>query len=391
MIFEDEIEKLIPASSDVGIDWEAMESSCLGFFFSQMKKIPQNPEFHGEGNVYIHTQMVCEELVRMPAFMELPRMQKIGAFAAGVFHDIGKIRTTKSEDGKWISPHHSSAGSQMTREYLWKTCDFCGVEERTLLRELICSLVRYHMLPVHLLAMDDGERKVRELASYGELIPEFSWNLLCLLSEADMRGRIASDTQELLEKIELSREMAKEAQCLNGPYSFHDVYTKHAYLSGKNVAPDQSLYNATWGEVILLSGLPGTGKDTWIRGHLPEYPMISLDEIRSEMKIKPTDNQGVIIQEAQERAKVYLRKHQSFVWNATNITRDTRQKQISLFERYGANVRVVYLETDWSTQIERNCGREEAVPIHAIEKMLRKLVPPSPEEAMLVEWKSVCT
>ena len=112
MSFEDEIEKLIPASSDVGIDWEAMESSCLGFFFTQMKKIPQNPEFHGEGNVYIHTRMVCEELLRMQ------------------FHDIGKIRTTKSEEGKWGSPHHSSVGSQMTREYLWKTCGLCGVEER---------------------------------------------------------------------------------------------------------------------------------------------------------------------------------------------------------------------------------------------------------------------
>ena len=83
---------------------------------------------------------------------------------------------------------------------------------------------------------------------------------------------------------------------------------------------------------------------------------------------------------------MYLRKHQPFVWNATNITRDTRQKQISLFERYGASVRIIYLETDWNTQLERNRGREAEVPVEAIEKMLGKTVPPMPEEAETVEW-----
>lgn len=170
------------------------------------------------------------------------------------------------------------------------------------------------------------------------------------------------------------------------PYRFYDSYTKYAYLSGKNIAPDQPLYNSSWGEVILVCGLPGTGKDTWIKNVLPEYPMVSLDDIRMEMGIKPTENQGLVIQKAQEYAKEYLRKHQPFVWNATNVTRNLRQKQIRLFQRYGAALRIVYLETDWNTQIERNSSREAEVPLTAIEKMLGKTVPPSSEEAMQVEW-----
>ena len=271
MNFENEIEKLIPVFSgslDAGLDWNAIASSCLGFFLPQMKEIPQNPVFHGEGTVYVHTQMVCEKLVRLPAFEKLPEIQKIGVFAAGIFHDIGKIRTTKMEDGEWISPHHASTGSQMAREYLWKTCGLCGSKERIALRELICFLVRYHMLPTRVLDLKDPERRVREIASYGELVPDFSWNLLCLLSEADVRGRIAPDVQELLEKVDLARLIAEDAQCRNRPYPFCDVYTKHAYLSGKNVAPNHSLYDASWGEVVLLSGLPGTGKDTWSEPHM---------------------------------------------------------------------------------------------------------------------------
>ena len=97
MNFIHEVEKLLNASSDAGIDWMAIRRSSLGYYFQEMKNISQNPEFHGEGDVYIHTRMVCDELIRIPAFWKLSEMQKIGLFAAGVFHDVGKIRTTKSK------------------------------------------------------------------------------------------------------------------------------------------------------------------------------------------------------------------------------------------------------------------------------------------------------
>lgn len=67
--------------------------------------------------------------------------------------------------------------------------------------------------------------------------------------------------------------------------------------------------------------------------------MVSLDVIRKELKVKPTDNQGIVIQTAQEQAKKFLRARKEFAWNATNLTKDIRQRQISLFEGYGAKVR----------------------------------------------------
>lgn len=389
MNFVIEMERLIPASSETELNWEEITASLFGDFFSEMEKTEQNPRFHGEGNVCIHTQMMCKEVIKLQEFWMLDKTQRIGLFAAALLHDVGKITTTRFEDDKWVSPHHSSTGSMMARKFLWQTCGLCGSKEKQQLRELICILIRYHMLPVYLLDQDNPERKVREIAAAGELIPDFSWKLLCLLSEADMKGRIAADIDEQLEKIDLCRVLAEEAECYDHPYTFQDAYTKHAYLSGRNITPDQSLYDDTWGEVILMSGLPGTGKDKWIQENIPEYPMVSLDEIRKEKDIKPTDNQGAVIQEAQNQAKAYLRKHQPFVWNATDITKDIRQKQISLFERYRARVRIIYLETDWNVQLDRNSSRKSEVPVTAIEKMLGKTVPPMPEEAMTVEWRIV--
>ena len=189
--------------------------------------------------------------------------------------------------------------------------------------------------------------------------------------------------------MHLAGVLAEESGCLNGPYPFSDSYTKRAYLSGRKVQPDQRIYDDTWGEVLLLSGLPGTGKDTWIRQNVQELPMISLDDIRRELSAAASGEQAKVIHTAQERARTLLRSKRPFVWNATNITPEIRAGQISLFERYGARVRIVYLEAPWETELARNEGRREKVPHSAIENLLAKTVPPMPDEAQSTEWYCV--
>lgn len=387
--FMRQIEECIMDSPSVEIQWRNLEALFAPTCFSGMKTTLQNPAYHGEGDVYTHTQMVCRELVGMPAFQKLQNRQKAVLFLAVLLHDIGKVKTTRLEGGKLVSPHHGAAGSQIAREYLWRECGLCGSPDLLSLRESVCALVRHHMLPVHLADIEDPERKARETAALGELALDFSWNMLCILAEADMRGRIAEDVEQGLEKVEMARMIAEDAGCLDGPYPFTDAFTKHAYLTGRNVQPDQILYDTTWGEVIMLSGLPGTGKDTWIRQTHPDLPVLSLDDLRAELQISPTDNQGELIQTAQERAREFLRKKQSFIWNATNLTKKIRKKLTALFERYGASVRIVYLETDWQKRIERNNSREDAVPEMKVDQMLAGTVPPAPDEAQAVEWLCV--
>ena len=84
-----------------------------------------------------------------------------------------------------------------------------------------------------------------------------------------------------------------------------------------------------------------------------------------------------------------MRSKQSFIWNATNLTEPMRSKLISLFENYSAAVRIVYLETGWEENLQRNANRADAVPEHAVEDMLGKLVPPQRWEAQHVEWHCV--
>ena len=117
--------------------------------------------------------------------------------------------------------------------------------------------------------------------------------------------------------------------------------------------------------------------------------MISLDNIRRERKISPKAEQGQVGNIAREQAKEYLRRRESFVWNATNITTQMRESLVSLFETYHARVRIVYLETNWQTQLERNRSREAVVSQQAIEQMLAKLTLPEAYEARRVEWMNL--
>ncbi len=371
------------------IDWNGLEKTILKSLFSRMAKTHQNLAYHREDDVFTHTKMVCEEIIKQPEYINGNEIEKTILFWAALLHDIGKTICTVLEDGELKSPHHSSKGAIMARELLWTDFGLCGSVEKQQIRESICCLIRYHSFPPYALSYENADYRFLKIASNGELARYFSFEKLCALERADVLGRIGTDGEEALERIEWCRDFAGELGCLKEPYKFANDFSKRAYFKGKTTWKDQDLFNDSFGEVILICGLPGTGKDTYINENYSHLPMISLDDIRKELRISPTDNQGKVISVSHERARKLLRKKQSFVWNATNITELTRGKQISLFEGYGASVKTIFLETDWKEQNIRNKSRKAEVPSNVIYKMLSKLTLPERFESEKVVWEIV--
>src|SRR5437016_4865825 len=132
--------------------------------------------------------------------------------------------------------------------------------------------------------------------------------------------------------------------------------------------------------VPLKSGLPGAGKDTWLAKHRPTLPIVALDAIRDALDIEATDNQGEVIQTAREKCRVHLRAGQNFAFNATNITRQMRQRWIDLFADYGARIEIVYLEPPIDTILAQNKHRTHPVPEKVTLRLVEKLEPPTVTE-----------
>lgn len=377
---------LVPKAPDWQIQWELLKDTPLSGMIRDMRKTPQNPAFHGEGDVWTHTKLVCQALSGMDAFRALTESQRQPLFLAALLHDIGKTVCTRMEDGCWTSPNHAAVGAGMVRRLLWVDFGLSGTVELQHFRETVCAFVRYHSTPAYVITDPDGKRRLHRIAANGELLPKFSLELLCMLAQADALGRICADREDMLERTELAKELAIEANCYRKYFDFASNYSRFCYFNGKNIQPEQHLHDDTWGEVILLSGLPGTGKDTWIRENFPDMPQISLDEIRLELKIPPTANQSKVIETARQRAKELLRRKQPFIWNATDLSPMIRRRQIDLFTDYHARTRIIFLETGWEEQLRRNRNRPSAVPEQAICRMMDHLVLPEVYEAYRVEW-----
>ncbi|WP_207532444.1 AAA family ATPase [Desertivirga arenae] len=357
-------------------DWDYLKENFD--WVSRMENVHQDPRHHAEGNVAIHTQMVLNALDSLPGFQNLlPQEQEI-LWASALLHDVEKYNTTVLEaDGSITAHGHARKGAMKTRQILYRE-----IATPFPIREQIVGLVRHHGLPLWLLEKPDP-LKVLVKASY-----EVNTEWLALLARADALGRYCQDQEDLLYRIDCFEEYCRERSCWGAAKTFHSSHARMYYLAKENSPVDYVPFQEPEAEVVLLSGLPGAGKDNYLQKHLSEMPQISLDNIRREKRISPTDKKanGRVIQEAKEMAKGLLRKKKGFVWNATNITSQMRSQLIELFTSYGAKVRIVYIEVPYQTLQGQNTKREEMVPGNVIEHLIDKLEVPAAWEAHEVKY-----
>ncbi|MEG4037065.1 AAA family ATPase [Microcoleus sp. S36b_A4] len=364
-----------PEPPDWFLDWDSIQNHFD--WIQNLKGCQQDPIYHAEGDVLIHTKMVCEALISSPNWRQLPVQERSILFVAALLHDVAKPAFTKIEaDGRISSKGHARQGARMVRQILSQFDPPVQFE----IRETVVAIVQFGSLPIWLIDKPNPQQSVIKVSQVVRC------DFLALLAEADVRGRHCADRQELLDKIELFREFCQENNCLDTPRQFPSAHSRFIYFRKDNGNPDAEMFDDTKCEVVLMSGLPGSGKDYWIRENLPNLPIISLDALRLEMNISPEKNQSDVVEKAKQRAKEYLRSGTSFVWNATNTTKQMRQQLIDLFAAYKARIRIVYIEVPIAEIQERNRSRTAPVPEAVIQKLADRLDIPDITEAHQVEW-----
>jgi predicted kinase len=288
-----------------------------------------------------------------------------------LFHDAGKPVTSQidQDTGRITSPKHAVKAEHLCRSILRQL----GCELTT--REDIARLVRFHGRPAFLLEKPEPSH---EVVSLSWLI---SNKLLYLFALADTRGRKTVEMTRPEENLHLWKLVADENGCFDQPYPFANDQARFLFYRHErpnlHYVPFES-YRCT---VTLMSGLPGSGKDAWLAANLPDLPVVSLDELRDELDVEATDDQGEVIQVARERCREYLRSSRSFAFNATNILRQTRRRWIDLFADYDARIEIVYVEPTLQVIFNQNARRDHPVPERVIRQLAEKCEPPTFAEA----------
>jgi tRNA nucleotidyltransferase (CCA-adding enzyme) len=115
-----EFEKLLLQAERPSIGFAlARELGVIHRLLPEMEALydcPQDPEWHPEGNVWIHTLMVIDTARQLNRDLDRPRLATV--MLGAVCHDLGKPATTASIDGRVKSPNHEAMGVEPATKIL---------------------------------------------------------------------------------------------------------------------------------------------------------------------------------------------------------------------------------------------------------------------------------
>lgn len=151
---------------------------------TDLKDVDQNPKFHPEGNVFIHTKMVVDEGAKN---REKSKNKRVFMWAL-LLHDIGKKPTTKLRKGRLTSYDHDIVGANMTREFL---VHFNEEEEFI---SQVKGLVRWHMQSLFV-------TKDMKFQNIGGMLEDVDINEIALVSLSDRLGRGGLDNEEIKDTV----------------------------------------------------------------------------------------------------------------------------------------------------------------------------------------------
>jgi len=182
-----ELEKLLLRSPQpsIGVEWLRKLGAIEELFpeIQSLIDVPQDPEWHPEGDVFVHTLLAVNRARELIDDLSYPR--QVTVMLATLAHDFGKPATTQFIEGRWRSRGHEEAGVAPAESFLDRinihTIDGYNV------RAQVIALVREHLKPGEFYKKRDevGEGAFRRLARRCE--PD----LLYRVAKADSLGRNA--------------------------------------------------------------------------------------------------------------------------------------------------------------------------------------------------------
>src|SRR5207248_2954465 len=162
----------------------AMDLGVVANLFPELQALAgcvQEPEWHPEGDVWVHTLQVMDRA--RERVDDLPRPQQLAIMLGAVCHDFGKPATTAFIDGRIRSMDHEEQGVAPATSFLDRlnVHSIDGYD----VRHQVLGMVAHHLKPGMWSKVRDevGDGAFRRLAQKVDL------ELLARLAKADCMGR----------------------------------------------------------------------------------------------------------------------------------------------------------------------------------------------------------
>ena len=138
----------------------------------------QDKKWHPEGDVFVHSLQALDAAAQLEYKNE---EEKLIIMYAVLCHDLGKVTTTKQEDGKITSRGHAQEGVKFAKKLLKKMLT------KKKYVQIILLLIKYHMAPVQFVQGGATKSAYKRLAK--KLWPYTTIEMLAKVAIADSRGR----------------------------------------------------------------------------------------------------------------------------------------------------------------------------------------------------------
>ena len=180
-----EIEKLLLLAARPSIGFQlALELGVVDQLFPELKALvgcEQEPEWHPEGDVWVHTLMVIDQA--RTRIEDLDHADRVSVMLAAVTHDFGKPKTTALIDGRIRSLNHEEQGVEPAASFLDRL-NIHSVDGKDVRRQVL-GLTAHHLKPGMLF-------KVRHELTDGafrRLAQKVDLELLARVANSDCLGR----------------------------------------------------------------------------------------------------------------------------------------------------------------------------------------------------------
>ncbi len=153
----EELRKLLLKARKPSLGFEFLSRAHLLRFFPEIENlqgVPQDPKWHPEGDVWVHTMLVIDEA----AALRTGDDEDLALMVAALCHDFGKPAVSVEHDGRVRTPKHDVIGARLAREFLQR------LRAPGHLCDQVEALVKYHLAPALFVAQGTTAKGYRRLA-----------------------------------------------------------------------------------------------------------------------------------------------------------------------------------------------------------------------------------